>query len=152
VAAAAYTLHWCKGSYFSVGGALAKVVGSLVYPVPDRISLGVHALPDLAGRLRFGPDTEYLVERRQDYRVADDKRAAFAHSVRRIVPQVRDEDLAADTSGIRAKLQGPNDPHRDFVIRDEADRGLPGFINLVGIDSPGLTSSPAIADYVAALL
>ena len=152
VAAADYRLHWCKGSYFSVGGALAKVVGSLIYPVPDRISLGVHALPDLAGRLRFGPDTEYLAERRQDYRVRDDKRAAFARAVRRIVPQVRDEDLTADTSGIRAKLQGPNDPHRDFVIRDEADRGLPGFINLVGIDSPGLTSSPAIADHVAALL
>lgn len=152
VRAVGYALHYCKGSYFSVSGRYSRALTRLVYPVPDEVSLGVHALVDLAGRLRFGPDVEFLDPRRQDYTVDESKRAAFARSVRRLVPEIRDEDLSPDTSGIRPKLQGPGEPWRDFVIREESDRGLPGFIDLIGIDSPGLTSSPAIADYVAALL
>lgn len=150
--AAGYDLHYCKGSYFSVGGAKSRLVKHLVYPVPDEVSLGVHALPDLSGRLRFGPDAEYLPSREQDYRVAEEKRSVFAKEVRRLVPGIADEDLVPDMSGIRPKLQGPGESFRDFVIRDEADRGLHGLISLIGIDSPGLTSSPAIADYVAGLL
>jgi L-2-hydroxyglutarate oxidase LhgO len=153
VDAAGYRLHWCKGSYFSVvsrsGGAL---VSRLVYPVPDHLSLGVHALLDCAGRIRFGPDAEYLPERRADYRVDDAKRAAFAEAVRRLAPEVRDEDLAPDISGIRPKLQGPGQGFRDFVIAEESARGLPGFVNVLGTDSPGLTASPAIAEHVAAIL
>jgi len=153
VDAAGYRLHWCKGSYFSVvsrsGSAL---VSRLVYPVPDHLSLGVHALLDCAGRIRFGPDAEYLPERRADYRVDDAKRAAFAEAVRRLAPEVRDEDLAPDISGIRPKLQGPGQGFRDFVIAEESARGLPGFVNVLGTDSPGLTASPAIAEHVAAIL
>jgi L-2-hydroxyglutarate oxidase LhgO len=154
VVAAGYRLHYCKGSYFSVSGTHSKLVSRLIYPVPDknRVSLGVHALPDLAGRLRFGPDAEYLDDREQDYRVGEEKRTAFAESVRRLVPSIADDDLVPDISGIRPKLQGPGEPWKDFVIRDEADRGLPGLVSLIGIDSPGLTSSPAIADYVARMI
>lgn len=150
--AASYRLRWCKGSYFSASGGHAGLLSRLVYPLPGLVSLGVHALIDLAGRLRFGPDVEYLPERRLDYRVDEAKRAAFGEAVRRLVPSIRDEDLAPDISGIRPKLQGPGQPFRDFVIAEESARGLPGFVNLVGIDSPGLTASPAIAEHVAGLL
>jgi L-2-hydroxyglutarate oxidase LhgO len=152
VAAAGYRLHWCKGSYFSVAAAKARLVSRLVYPVPGYASLGVHAVLGLEGRLRFGPDLEYLAERRADYRVREERRAAFGEAVRRLVPAILDEDLEPDTSGIRAKLQGPGEPFRDFVVREESDRGLPGLVNLVGIDSPGLTAALALADHVAGLL
>jgi len=127
-------------------------VSRLVYPVPTHESLGVHAVLDLGGRLRFGPDIEYQADRALDYRVDPAKRPAFGASVRRILPHVADEDLTPDIAGIRPKLQGKGEPARDFVIREEADRGLPGLYSLIGIDSPGLTASPAIARYVAALL
>jgi L-2-hydroxyglutarate oxidase LhgO len=151
-AEAGYRLHYSKGSYFSLSPSLSGSVQRLVYPVPARDTLGVHTVLDLGGRLKFGPDIEYLKERKQDYRVDETKRPAFAASVRRILPHVKDEDLTPDMSGIRPKTQPPGEPPRDFIIRDEADRGLPGLINLIGIESPGLTASPAIARYVASLL
>jgi L-2-hydroxyglutarate oxidase LhgO len=123
-----------------------------VYPVPTKETLGVHALLDLGGRLKFGPDIEYLAGRQLDYSVDERKRQAFAESVRRILPHVKDEDLSPDMSGIRPKLQAKGGPFRDFVIREESDRGLPGLVNLIGIESPGLTASPAIARHVARML
>jgi L-2-hydroxyglutarate oxidase LhgO len=152
VDAAGYRLHYCKGSYFSVSSGKAKLVSRLVYPVPSPISLGVHALPDLTGRLKFGPDAEYLPGRELDYSVDEKKRPAFAASVRRLVPAISEEDLQPDMAGIRPKIQRQGEPMRDFVIREESDRGLPGFFDLIGIESPGLTASPAIADHVASLL
>ncbi len=152
VEAAGYRLHYCKGSYFSVASAKAGFVSRLVYPVPSHVSLGVHAVVGLDGRLKFGPDTEYLPDRRIDYGVDEAKLHAFGEAVRRLVPAIRDEDLTPDMSGVRPKLQGPSQPFRDFVIVDESERGLPGFINLVGIDSPGLTSAPAIAEHVAGMM
>jgi L-2-hydroxyglutarate oxidase LhgO len=151
VEAAGYRQHYCKGSYFSVAPAKAGLVTRLVYPVPGRVSLGVHAVLGLDGRLRFGPDVEY-VRRRMDYRVDEAKRAAFAVAARRLVPAIEDEDLAPDISGIRPKLQGPGQDFRDFVIAEESDRGLPGLVNLMGMDSPGLTSALAIAEHVAELV
>jgi L-2-hydroxyglutarate oxidase LhgO len=151
VDAAGYRQHYCKGSYFSVAPARARLVSRLVYPVPERYSLGVHAVLGLEGRLRFGPDAEY-VGRGADYRVDETKAPAFAEAARRILPAVKDEDLAPDTSGIRPKLQGPGQGFRDFVIAEESDRGLPGWVNLVGMDSPGLTSALAIARHVERLL
>jgi L-2-hydroxyglutarate oxidase LhgO len=150
--AAGYRQHWCKGSYFSVASPKARLVSRLVYPVPGHVSLGVHAVVDLAGRLKFGPDAEYLNERIADYAVDPERRAAFALAVKRLVPAIEADDLQPEMSGIRAKLQGPTDGFRDFVIREESERGLPGFVNLIGIDSPGLTSSPAIAAHVESLL
>jgi L-2-hydroxyglutarate oxidase LhgO len=150
--AACYRLHWCKGSYFALAGRKARLLSRLVYPVPTHVSLGVHAVLGLDGRLRFGPDAEYLPERRLDHALDASRLPAFADAVRRLLPTVEDEDLAPDIAGIRPKLQGPDDGFRDFVIADEAPRGLPGFVSLVGIDSPGLTSSAAIAEEVDRLL
>jgi L-2-hydroxyglutarate oxidase LhgO len=116
------------------------------------VSLGVHAVLGLDGRLRFGPDADHLPERVLDYRVDETKLAGFGAAVRHLFPQIADEDLSPDIAGIRAKLQGPGEGFRDFVIAEEADRGLPGFVDLVGIDSPGLTSALAIAEEVDRLL
>jgi L-2-hydroxyglutarate oxidase LhgO len=150
--AAGYRLHHCKGSYFSAATRCWKWVSHLVYPVPARESLGVHVVLDTGGRLRFGPDAEYLPDRRADYRVDPAKRGAFAEAARRLLPDVQDDDLEPDISGIRPKLQGKGEPFRDFVIAEESGRGLPGFCDLVGIESPGLTAAPAIAEYVAELM
>ena len=150
--AAGYRQHWWKGSYFSVSPARASVVERLVYPVPEHVSLGVHVVIGLDGRLRFGPDADYLADREFDYRVDAAKRPGFAASARRLVPALREEDFEPDMAGIRAKLQGPGEGFRDFVIAEERARGLAGLVNLIGIDSPGLTSSPAIAEEVERLL
>jgi L-2-hydroxyglutarate oxidase LhgO len=152
VDAAGYRLYWCKGSYFALTPRKWGLVSRLVYPVPGNESLGVHAVIDVAGRVRFGPDVEYVPSRKIDYAVDGSLRSAFGASARRFLPDVADEDLTPDISGVRAKLQPRGAPVRDFVVQEESARGLPGFVNLIGIDSPGLTSSPAIAEHVDALL
>ena len=149
---AGYRLHYCKGSYFSVSSSKAKLLNRLVYPVPTKDSLGVHALLDLGGRLKFGPDVEYLSTNELDYSVSDAKRSLFLESIQKILPTVHDEDIAPDMSGIRPKLQTKEGLAHDFVIAHEEERGLKGFVNLIGIESPGLTASPAIARYVEELL
>ena len=150
--AAGYRLHWWKGSYFSVSGAKARLLSRLVYPVPTRVSLGVHAVLGLDGRLRFGPDAEYLAARRPDFAVDESRRADFGAAVRRIVPDIADDDLSPDIAGIRPKLQAPGEGFHDFVVAEEAARDLPGLVSLVGIDSPGLTAALAIAEEVDRLL
>jgi L-2-hydroxyglutarate oxidase LhgO len=152
VDAAGYRLHYSKGSYFSVPAAYSRLVSRLVYPVPGRESLGVHVVLDLGGRLRFGPDVEPLRGREVDFRVDETKRHAFGLAARKILPGIRDEDLTPDICGIRPRLRREGDTFRDFVIREESARGLPGFIDLIGIESPGLTASPAIAREVFSLL
>jgi len=150
--AAGYRQHWCKGSYFAVTGAVARRLSRLVYPVPNQVSLGVHAVLGLDGRLRFGPDVEYLPVRTADYSIPSSRRGAFAEAVRRLLPTIAETDLAPDIAGIRPRLQGPGQGAQDFVIAEETARGLPGLVDLVGIDSPGLTAAPAIAEEVAHLL
>jgi len=152
IEAAGYRLHYAKGCYFALPSSYKNIISRLVYPMPPKESLGVHALIDLGGRIKFGPDVEYLTDRSLDYGVDEGKRRAFAESVRRILPMVKDEDLTPEMSGIRPKLQVKGGPVKDFIIKEESDRGLPGFINLIGIESPGLTASPAIAKYVRKLL
>ncbi len=147
-----YRLVFAKGSYFAVVPSKAKLVSRLVYPVPSTEGLGVHALVDLGGRLKFGPDVEYLNDRTFQYNVSEGKRKAFAESIRRILPAIADDDISPDMSGIRPKLQRKGEPAKDFVIVHEKERGLEGFVNLIGIESPGLTCSPAIARYVEELL
>ncbi|MGA7160253.1 MAG: NAD(P)/FAD-dependent oxidoreductase [Bacteroidota bacterium] len=147
-----YRLHYCKGSYFSVSSSKAKLISRLVYPVPTKDSLGVHALLDLGGRLKFGPDVEYLSHNVLDYSVSAEKQPLFLQSIQKILPTVRYEDIGPDMCGIRPKLQLENGLSHDFVIVHEKGRGLEGFVNLIGIDSPGLTASPAIARYVEELL
>lgn len=152
VDAAGYRLRYCKGSYFSVASGRAGLLRHLVYPVPGQISLGVHAVLGLDGRLRFGPDVEYLPDRRLEYAVDESKRTAFAAAARRLVPELRENDFSPDLAGIRPKLQGPGEPFRDFVVEEEGPRGLRGLVNLIGIDSPGLTAAPALAELVEGLL
>ena len=152
VDSAGYRLHYCKGSYFALPGSMNSLVSRLIYPVPTKHSLGVHVVLDLGGRLKFGPDVEYLPDRQLNYDVDPSKRHAFAESVRRLLPTVQDDDLTPDMSGIRPKTQAPGDPARDFTIRHEVERGLPGLVNLIGMESPALTASPAIARFVAHLM
>lgn len=149
---AGYRQHLCKGSYFSVSPTKGKLISRLIYPVPPPDSLGVHALIDMGGRVKFGPDVEYLPDGKCDYAVSESRKKEFAAAISKIVPAISAEDISPDMSGIRPKLQRKGEPARDFIIVHETDRGLRGFINLVGIDSPGLTSSPAIARYVEEML
>jgi len=149
---AGYRLHFCKGSYFTISSSKATLISRLVYPVPTQDSLGVHALLDLGGRLKFGPDVEYLAQNKLDYSVSEEKRTIFLQSIQKILPAVRNEDIAPDMCGIRPKLQMEKGLANDFVIIHEKERGLEGFVNLIGIESPGLTASPAIARYVEKLL
>jgi L-2-hydroxyglutarate oxidase LhgO len=149
---AGYRIRFCKGSYFSVASDKAKLLTRLVYPVPGNEFLGVHALFDLAGRLRFGPDVEYMSENKLDYSVDALKHGLFLESIQRILPSVTFEDIAPDMCGIRPKLQTQGGKVQDFVIVHEKKRGLEGFVNLIGIESPGLTASPAIARHVEKLL
>lgn len=145
-----YKLKPCKGEYFRVGSNKSRLVKHLIYPEPDEkeVSLGIHATPDLGEGLRLGPDAQYLEREAIDYNIDDTKKEEFCRAINRFLAFIKVEDLTADTSGIRAKLQGPNDPFRDFIICHEEKKGFPGLINLIGIDSPGLTSAPWIAKHV----
>jgi len=144
-----YQLHYCKGDYCSISGVKPGTVERLIYPVPvkNHIGLGIHLTLDLNGRFKLGPDTTYI-DRHEDYKVAPEKAVQFYKHARKFLPFLNEENVSPDMSGIRPKLQGPNDDFRDFVINEDA----PGFINLVGIESPGLTASPVIAQYVKAML
>jgi L-2-hydroxyglutarate oxidase LhgO len=147
--AAGYRLHYCKGEYFSVGGGKSKCIQHLIYPVPlPRVTgVGIHATLDMDGRMLLGPSIEYVDK--VDYAMDDRNQRLFYKSAVPFLPFIEYDDLAPEMAGIRPKLQGPKDDIRDFVIREEGDRGLPGFINLIGIESPGLTASPAIAKLLA---
>jgi len=146
-----YKLHWCKGEYCSVSGGKNKLINRLIYPVPMDIGPGVHVCLDVNWRLRLGPLFYYVNE--ISYKVDDSRKKAFLESsIMKSLPFIEPSDLEPETSGIAAMLQGEGEGFRDFVIRHEYDRGLPGFISLVGIESPGLTSSPAIARYVSHLV
>jgi len=150
--AAGYRLHYCRGEYFSVSGSKSKKIKHLIYPVPlPRVTgVGIHATLDIDGRMLLGPSAEYVDK--VDYAIDDRNQRLFYESVKPFLPFVDYEDLAPEMVGIRPKLQGPGEDIRDFIIREEGNRGLPGFINLIGIESPGLTASPAIAESVAALV
>jgi L-2-hydroxyglutarate oxidase LhgO len=150
VDARGYRLHFCKGDYFSLAPAVAVRVERPVYPVPRGPGLGIHASVDLGGRIRFGPDAEYVERVRYDVDPA--KADAFASAVRRYLPDLDASWLAPDFAGIRPRLAGPGEDFRDFVIAEESDAGLPGLVNLIGIESPGLTAAPAIAERVVRLL
>ena len=142
-----YRMHPCKGDYFSVAPGLGALTRHLIYPVPVPGGLGIHITVDLGGRFRLGPDVEYVAEPRYD--VDPGKAEAFAESVQRYLPGLRAADLAPDFAGIRPKLQGPGEPFRDYVIEEASSHGAPGLWNLLGIESPGLTASSAIARRVA---
>jgi L-2-hydroxyglutarate oxidase LhgO len=145
-----YRLKYCKGHYFKLRAGLSNIATNLIYPVPpvNYSGLGVHITMDLAGNLKLGPDVLYLDNRNLDYMVDESLKTSFYESAKRYIPSLKLEDLSPDQSGIRPKLQGQGEKFRDFVIQEESKHGLPDFINLIGIESPGLTASIAIAKYI----
>jgi L-2-hydroxyglutarate oxidase LhgO len=149
---AGYHLHFCKGEYFSLRRRRESAVSRLIYPVPplNIVGVGIHITSDLEGRVRLGPNHHYIDN--LDYSVDNSHKELFYGSVKKLLPAVDYEDLEPEMAGIRPKLQEAGGEFRDFVIKDEADRGLPGLIDLIGIESPGLTASPAIAEYVVSLI
>ena len=134
-----------KGNYFTYAGKPAFT--RLIYPTPVTGGLGVHVTLDLAGRMRFGPDVEWIDK---EYYPVDPKRAdAFYDRIRTYWPALKDGTLAPDYSGIRPKLTGPGERAADFLIDPPAAHGLPGLVQMFGIESPGLTSSLSLAEHVA---
>jgi len=149
---AEYRLKYCKGDYFRLSRSKEANIKHLIYPVPkeDRGGLGIHLTLDLTGSIRLGPDDEYVKE--IDYKIDPSKAKLFYESIKTFLPFVKLEDIFPDTSGVRPKLQGEGEGFRDFIIRHEYASGFPGFINLIGIESPGLTASLSIAKMVADIL
>ena len=148
--AAGYRLKPCKGNYFTA--TPAPKINHLIYPVPvkNNVGLGIHATLDLSGRVRFGPDSQYISnDQPLDYTVDEALKPAFHESISRYLPCVSIDALSPDMCGIRPKIQGAGDPAMDFIIKEEGDRGLPSLINLIGIESPGLTACLAIGEYVS---
>ncbi|QNN59001.1 NAD(P)/FAD-dependent oxidoreductase [Diaphorobacter ruginosibacter] len=140
--------HYAKGNYFTLGGRAPFT--HLIYPVPEAAGLGVHLTLDLGGQAKFGPDVEWVDG--PDQLVVDETRCAgFYDEVRKYWPDLADGALTAGYAGIRPKISGPGEAAADFVIQGPQVHGVPGLVNLFGIESPGLTSSLAIGEHVAAL-
>ncbi|MEZ5995921.1 MAG: NAD(P)/FAD-dependent oxidoreductase [Hyphomonadaceae bacterium] len=141
--------HLAKGNYFALSGAKAPFM-RLIYPPPIPGALGTHYRRDLGGVARFGPDLEWVEA--EDYRVDPARAESFYDAVRKFWPGLPDGALHADYAGIRPKIHGPHETQPDFVIDDPGAHGIPGLVCLFGIESPGLTSSLAIGEDVAARL
>jgi L-2-hydroxyglutarate oxidase LhgO len=141
--------RYAKGSYFTLSGKAP--FRRLIYPVPEAAGLGVHLTLDLGGQAKFGPDVQW-VDSPDDLLVDPARGDAFYAEVRKYWPALRDGALAPGYAGMRPKIHGPDEPAADFVIQGPSVHGIPGLVNLFGIESPGLTSSLAIAEHVAALV
>jgi L-2-hydroxyglutarate oxidase LhgO len=142
-------LYYCKGSYFALSHGMP--FSHLIYPVPEKsgAGLGVHATIDLGGQVKFGPDVEYLNS--EDYEVSESKLDQYYEAVRRYFPRLEKDALVPGYAGIRPKLHREGESPADFVIQGSETHGVPNLIQLYGIESPGLTSSMAIAEYVKLL-
>jgi len=145
---------FCKGEYFRINPPKNRLIKRLIYPVPhhNMEGIGIHVTIDMGGRVKLGPDVKYLESNIYDYKLTASKQEAFYLSAKKFLPFLEFEDLAPEMAGIRPKIQKPGEPLRDFYIMEESKRGFPGFINLIGMESPGLTSSIAIAKYVEKLI
>ena len=156
--------HPCKGDYFSLASRVSDAPQRLIYPVPGQTGLGIHSTFDLAGRVRFGPDTEYVSSidsgsgpafassddaHEYAYDVDPAKAGLFRDAVARYWPAIREAELVPDYAGIRPKLAGPGEGFRDFVVEETSDHAAPGFVACIGIESPGLTAALALAARVA---
>ena len=142
-----------KGNYVTLN--VRSPFRHLVYPVPEPGGLGVHLTLDMGGAARFGPDVEWLETNDPamiDYAVSPALPAQFAPRIATYWPRVTAEMLTPAYSGVRPKIGGPKDPNADFRIEGPATHGLPGLVNLFGIESPGLTASLAIAEKVKGML
>ena len=141
--------YFAKGNYFTLAGRAP--FQRLIYPVPEAAGLGVHLTLDLGGQAKFGPDVQW-VDSPADLVVDPRRGDGFYAEVRRYWPALPDGALIPGYAGIRPKISGPHEPARDFVIAGPQTHGVPGLVNLFGIESPGLTSSLAIGRHVAELL
>ena len=142
------TAHYAKGNYFTLAGRAP--FSRLIYPMPEAAGLGVHLTLDLAGQARFGPDVEWIDG--IDYSIDPARCQGFYAAIRTYWPELPDDALQPAYAGIRPKIYASNEAARDFVIDGPSVHGVPGLINLFGIESPGLTSSLAIAERVMSLL
>jgi L-2-hydroxyglutarate oxidase LhgO len=137
-----------KGNYFGFAGR--PVFSRLIYPAPVPGGLGVHVTLDMAGRMRFGPDVQWI--EREDYDVDPSRAAAFYARIRDYWPGLPEHSLVPDYAGIRPKLTGPGEPAADFMVVGPPTHGLPRLVNLFGIESPGLTSALSLAEVVSGYL
>ena len=143
-------LYACKGDYFSYSGK--NPFNHLIYPIPEKnhTGLGIHSTSDMSNQLRFGPDTEYIDN--LHYSIDDSKRNIFASSIRSYFPQIEKDKLVPAYSGIRPKLNKPGEKASDFIIQGPTTHDVDGLIQLFGMESPALTASLAIAEYVEDLI
>lgn len=140
--------YYAKGHYFTMSGR--PPFKHLVYPIPAPGGLGVHVTLDLAGQARFGPDVSWIEG--VDYGFDESRAASFYAAVRAYYPALEDGQLQPGYTGIRPKLGPAGSPAHDFVLQGPKDHGVPGLVQLFGIESPGLTSSLALAEDVKALV
>jgi L-2-hydroxyglutarate oxidase LhgO len=147
-------IMFCKGEYFRINPPKNRLINRLVYPVPhhNMEGIGIHVTIDMGGGVKLGPDVKYLDSNVYDYRLTASKQDSFFRSAKKFLPFLEFDDISPEMAGIRPKIQKPGEPLRDFYIKEESQRGYPGFINLIGMESPGLTSSIAIAKYVEGLI
>jgi L-2-hydroxyglutarate oxidase LhgO len=141
-------LHLAKGHYFAL--SRRSPFSRLIYPVPVPGGLGTHLTLDLGGAARFGPDVEAIDA--IDYAVDPSRALSFYAAIRDYWPGLADGELVPGYAGIRPRISAAGEPLRDFVISGPAEHGVKGLINLFGIESPGLTSSLALADRVAQII
>ena len=137
--------YFAKGNYFSLAGKAP--FSRLIYPVPEVAGLGVHLTLDMAGQARFGPDVQWVHDP-EDLNVESERGDAFYAEVQKYWPEIADGSLIPAYAGIRPKISGPTETAQDFSIEGPSDHGVPGLVNLFGIESPGLTASLAIAEHV----
>ncbi len=145
--------HFSKGNYYALSGRAP--FSRLIYPLPQDAWLGVHLTLDLGGQARFGPDAQWLpdeVTPPLDYSVDPSRAQGFYADVRRYWPGLPDGALQPAYSGIRPKIHAPHEPAPDFMVQGPDAHGVPGLVNLFGIESPGLTASLALADEVLSRL
>lgn len=140
--------YYAKGSYFTYHGA--HNFKHLVYPVPEPGGLGIHLTMDLDGKIKFGPNVEWVTK--LDYRIDEQLKDCFYSAIKQYWPTIEYNRLSPDYTGIRPKTSPPNAPDNDFVIQNTESVGLKGLVNLYGIESPGLTASLAIANYVKRII
>ena len=140
-------IHYCKGEYYKTNRY--RNISCLIYPLPSEISLGIHTAIQLNGDVFFGPNAYYVDK--IDYQINDSNKKSFLNNINKYM-DIESNDIWPDFCGIRPKLQAKGMPFEDFYIKNEFSHGIKNFINLLGIDSPGLTSSLAIAEYVESII
>ena len=143
-----YQLHICKGEYYRTS-LYRNQINSLIYPLPTDISLGIHIVLHLDGTISFGPNAYYVDD--IDYHMDDSNKAIYLEHINHYL-KLDEDNLSEDFTGIRPKIQAPGEPSQDFIIVNEKDKGYNNFINLIGIESPGLTCSLAIGEYVQSII